>query len=96
MSELTLIATVVAKSESVDAVRKELGRLVEPTRKEPGCLQYLFHQDKADPATFVFFELWESEEHLQRHTESAHFRRCREATEDLIEATELQKLTRLT
>ena len=95
MSELTLIATVVAKSESVVAVRKALGRLVEPTRQESGCLEYLLHQDKADSATFVFYECWESEEHLKRHSESTHFIKCQEAIKEMVEPTTLQELTHL-
>ncbi len=95
MSELTLIATVVAKSASVDAVKEELTRLVEPSRREPGCLDYRLHQSQTDPAIFVFYERWQSEAHLEHHTESAHYIRCRKATENLVQERILQKLTRL-
>ncbi len=95
MPELTLIATLVAKSASVDAVKVELTRLVEPSRREPGCLDYRLHQSPSDPAIFVFYERWQSEAHLERHTESAHYLRFREATDNLVQERIPRKLTRL-
>lgn len=95
MSELTLIATVVAKSASVDAVKQELTSLVEPSRREPGCLDSRLHQSQSDPAIFVFYERWQSEAHLENHSKSTHFIRCREATDNLVQERTLQRLTHL-
>lgn len=95
MSELTLIATVVANSDAVDAVKMILEKLVEPTRKEEGCEEYNFHQSNDDAATFVFYERWSSEAHLQRHIESAHFVECQQALDGKVAPMQLQKLSRL-
>jgi quinol monooxygenase YgiN len=40
---------------------------VEPTRREPGSLQYQVHRDVADPTTLVFYELWRSATDLREH-----------------------------
>ena len=44
-----------------------LHQLVEPTRKEPGCLAYNLHQSKADKTQFMFYEQWASKEALDAH-----------------------------
>jgi quinol monooxygenase YgiN len=41
--------------------------LVEPTRKEPGCLGYNLHQSKSDKTQFMFYEQWASKEALAAH-----------------------------
>jgi hypothetical protein len=45
---IILTAMVKAKPGQEDAVREVLVALVEPTRKEPGCLCYNLHQSKSD------------------------------------------------
>ena len=37
--------------------------LVEPTRKESGCLCYNLHRAKADKVQFMFYEQWASRRH---------------------------------
>jgi len=57
---LTVVAKVVAKTETVQALQAELQKLVDPTRQEKGCIEYTLHQDQSDPAVFLFYEKWES------------------------------------
>ena len=95
MPIVILIAKVVAKPASVEKVKGELLKLVGPTRKEPGCIEYRLHQDKADQAQFVFYECWESTEHLQKHMQSEHFKRFQSVLADSIETVAVQELTGL-
>lgn len=67
-TSLRVIAHVRAKAEHISQVREILSALVEPTRRESGCLSYELVQNSSDPADFVFVEKWESTE-----TEQAHF-----------------------
>jgi quinol monooxygenase YgiN len=64
---LTVIAKVKAMRGKEAEVRKELLSLVEPSRKDSGCINYDLHQSQADPASFLFHENWVSREHLDRH-----------------------------
>lgn len=41
---LTIVANIHAKAGREELVRAELEKLVVPTRKEAGCLQYDLHQ----------------------------------------------------
>ncbi|MGO9917276.1 MAG: putative quinol monooxygenase, partial [Isosphaeraceae bacterium] len=59
---VVLTAMVKAKPGQEDAVKEALLSLVEPTRKEPGCLCYNLHQSKADPIQFMFYEQWASKD----------------------------------
>jgi quinol monooxygenase YgiN len=64
---IILTAIVKAKPGQEEAVKKVLVALVEPTRKEPGCLCYNLHQSKSDKAQFMFYEQWASKEALDTH-----------------------------
>jgi quinol monooxygenase YgiN len=70
---LTVVAHIWAGAGKEDALREALLTLVEPTRKEEGCVQYDLHQDNSQPGHFVFFENWESRGHLDKHMATKHF-----------------------
>ena len=95
MSIVTIIAKIVAKPASVEKVKGELLKLVEPTRKETGCIEYHLHQDKSDPAQFTFYERWESAEDLQKHMQSEHFKHFQRVLADSLQTVAVQELTRL-
>ena len=69
-----LTAIVKAKPGQEDAVKEALLSLVEPTRKEAGCLCYNLHQSKADPTQFMFYEQWASQEALSAHGKTPHMK----------------------
>ncbi|NTW52528.1 MAG: antibiotic biosynthesis monooxygenase [Chlorobiaceae bacterium] len=93
MSQLTVIATVVAEKESAEQLKSELLKLVAPTRQEEGCISYTLHQDNEDPAVFIFHETWQSPVHLERHIASEHYRAYASAAEGLIAGKAVNKLT---
>ncbi len=68
MGRIRVVAHFAVQPDKVDEfIRAASATLVEPTRKEPGCLQYQLCQDVADPTRFAMVEEWESEEHLATH-----------------------------
>lgn len=95
MPELALIATTIALPEHYDEVRSAMARLVEPSRAEPGCLEYVMHRSLTRPNAVVFFERWESREHLEAHTRTAHFLECMAAIEGKTEDAILEELVRI-
>ncbi len=64
---IILTAMVKARPGQEEAVKEVLLELVEPTRKEPGCLGYNLHRSKSDKAQFMFYEQWASKEALDAH-----------------------------
>lgn len=69
-----LTAMVKAKPDQVEAVKDALMSLVEPTRKEPGCLCYNLHQSKADPTQFMFYEQWANKDAFDAHGQTPHMK----------------------
>jgi quinol monooxygenase YgiN len=95
MSKVTVVAKVVAKRDAVEEVKTELLKLVAPTRKESGCIEYNLHQDNVDPAQFVFYETWESAACLEQHMNTDHFTRYVAAVDGLLEEKAVNKMTRI-
>jgi quinol monooxygenase YgiN len=58
MSKTTIrvVARVVALPDKVEEVKSVLIGLIEPTRKEDGCIIYELLQNHADPTDFTFVE----------------------------------------
>jgi quinol monooxygenase YgiN len=62
---ITVIATLTAKPESVDAVRDACTKAIEAVHNEPGCDLYSLHESDN---TFVFVEQWADGDALQAHS----------------------------
>jgi quinol monooxygenase YgiN len=70
----TILGTVTARPETRDELATLLQAQVAPTRAEPGCINYDFHVDAADPCVFVFYENWTSRAALDVHLAMPHLR----------------------
>ncbi|TDP95504.1 quinol monooxygenase YgiN [Leucobacter luti] len=57
--------------------------LIAETRTEPGCVSYELLADVEDDTAFVLAESWRSQEDLDAHTRTPHFRRAMIALETL-------------
>lgn len=96
MNPLTVVAEIVAKPGREQELRRRLLALVEPTRKEEGCLQYDLHADNASPGRFLFYENWTSEELLERHLASPHLEDFTAVAGDLLgEPLRILRMTRI-
>ena len=95
MPKLTVVAKVVAKNESVELVKSELLKLIEPTRKEEGCIEYMLHQDNEAPAVFVFYETWENPACLEKHMNTDHFKSFVSVVGSLVEEITIHKMTKI-
>ena len=71
---VTIIGTVTAKPETRVELQALLTAQVAPTRAEPGCINYDFHVDPADPCCFVFYENWHTQADLDAHMEMPHLK----------------------
>ncbi len=71
---LRVIAKVRARPGKVNELLSVLGSLIEPTRKEPGCISYTLMQNNEDPTDFALVEEWQSSTALQSHFATKHFK----------------------
>jgi quinol monooxygenase YgiN len=81
---LRVVARITARPERVDDVRALLSELIEPTRKEAGCIRYELLQNKSDPTDFTFVEEWENDDALDAHAASEHIKQVASRLTDLI------------
>lgn len=69
------VAYLTANPGREEDLARILGEMIEPTRAEPGCVNYDLHRHVDDPARFVFYEGWTSPEALEAHMATPHFRK---------------------
>ncbi len=67
-----VVVRITARPEKVEELKALLRGLVEPTRREKGCVSYQLLQNKADPTDFTFVEEWESDAAIDSHFETPH------------------------
>ncbi|HEL2929504.1 TPA: antibiotic biosynthesis monooxygenase [Legionella pneumophila] len=80
--------TVVVIMEGIkgkeDALKNVLMSVVEPSRSESSCLEYRLHQDKNNPAQFILYENWESEQLHQEQFKKSYIIASIEKIEPLL------------
>lgn len=91
---LTIIAKFRITTDAIEKVKHELLKMVEPTYKEKGCIDYIFYQDLEDQSTLLLYENWESSDDLNAHMNSKHFIDCFATIEGLYEL-EVHRLIQL-
>ncbi|MGL5061666.1 MAG: putative quinol monooxygenase [Microcoleus sp.] len=85
-STLHVVARLTAIPDKVEELKSLLLSVIEPTRREEGCIKYELFQSQADPEYFTFVEEWESEELLQIHLASTHIQAALSQLEGLAVA----------
>ncbi|THB69486.1 MAG: antibiotic biosynthesis monooxygenase [Gammaproteobacteria bacterium] len=90
---LTVIATIESKADCIESAKSEMLKMIEPTLKEDGCIDYTLHQDNDNPAVFIFYETWHSEDDLQEHIKTPHMQEFLAATKDMLAGFKVNKLT---
>lgn len=83
-NSLKVVAIAETSAEKVEELKKVCLDLIEPTRKENGCISYELYQNTANPGIFTFIEEWESREHLDAHGKSPHLVAAGEAFGKLV------------
>jgi len=69
------ISKIYVKQDSVNEFIELFKEMIEPTKKEAGCIQYDMYQDEEDATILIVLEQWESRESFNQHLESEHFKR---------------------
>lgn len=72
--QLSLAVVIKAKEGHEETVKNACIGLLEPTRKENGCINYTLHMDPNDKGRFMFYENWESKELWDIHLTKPHIK----------------------
>ncbi|MFA5471825.1 MAG: putative quinol monooxygenase [Acholeplasmataceae bacterium] len=92
-TQLPMIVKFEVKKDKIDFVKQELLKILEPTRKEQGCLKYDLHQDLEDPSIFMFYEVWETKEAWMAHDTKKHILDFKKNIEGAVNQISVNKLT---
>jgi quinol monooxygenase YgiN len=84
MDEIRVIARALARAGKEDKLRNTLVGMLTPTRAEPGCRLYELYESN-NGGLFYFYEEWESQDALDRHTKTPHYRQLTQNVRDLLE-----------
>ena len=88
---ITTFGTLHLNPERRDEALQEYLHLVEESRKEAGCWNYVVSADLVDPLTLYIFEEWADEETLEAHRQSEHFVAHRSRAAEHIVAAEINR-----
>jgi quinol monooxygenase YgiN len=69
---LNVVAIIETSADKVEELKAVCLGLIEPTRKEEGCISYDLYQDITNSGKFTFLENWQSKEHLDVHLKTPH------------------------
>jgi quinol monooxygenase YgiN len=70
---LAVTATWEAREGEADVVADILARFAPKAREEAGVKLFLVHRGVANPAQFLFYELFEDEAAFAAHQQTEHF-----------------------
>jgi quinol monooxygenase YgiN len=88
MSKVVLLVKFTAHPGKEQELLDELSLLVEPTRKENGCIKYDLNRDPANNGVFWFVEEWASQSDLDKHGQTPHINKLREKRPALVASSE--------
>ncbi len=86
---LTIIAKLGAVPGKEETLYEECRKLIEPTRKEDGCINYDMFRSIEEPGTFMFYENWENRPLWERHMQSPHLTEFSSKTDGMSNLWEL-------
>ncbi|WP_213134356.1 putative quinol monooxygenase [Citrobacter sp. FP75] len=91
---ISIIAVLKAKHGKINALKQALQALLQPTRREPGNIEYALFQLRDTPDVFYVRESWRSQTGLDAHIALPHFQAFILQMDDLLaEPLQLDYLT---
>lgn len=95
MTELKIIAAIVVKAPYQDELEKVFRSVVDETRKEAGNVSYDLHQDTKNPLKYTILEVWKSQEAIDVHNETAHFKAFVSGIEGKVDSLDIDVIKQI-
>lgn len=70
---IVILANCIVINEKIDEFILYANTLVDESKKETGCISYELCQDLKNKNKFVFIEMWQDQEAIDKHNNSKHF-----------------------
>jgi quinol monooxygenase YgiN len=78
------IAHLTARPDRAEELNALLTSLLEPTRREAGCLRFELLQNRETPAEFAIVSEWHSEQAVQHHIGTSYARKALSRLPELL------------
>jgi quinol monooxygenase YgiN len=88
--EIVEVAHVSAMAGKDGELLSLLHGLIQPTRKEEGCLRYELNQEAGNPRSFAITAKFAGSKAFEKHLNSRHVKRFAERAADLIESRDVR------
>lgn len=72
---LQTVSKIYVKEDQINEFIEVFRGMVDPTKKENGCIQYEMYQDEENPSTLIVLEQWGSRDDFDNHMKSEHLER---------------------
>ena len=83
---VVIMATMKAKAGKEDELISVMKELVSAVRaNEKDTLDYAFHRSQKDPALFMVYEKYKTQDAVQAHMAAPHFQAAAKKLSDLLE-----------
>ena len=79
---IVIAGTITFDPDKAEQMLVSAATLMEATRAEEGCLDYVMTADPLIPGLLRLFERWENEEHLEAHMGASHSRTFQQSLRD--------------
>jgi quinol monooxygenase YgiN len=80
------VATFTAKKGNAEKLRFALRALIEPTRKEEGCISYVLYEGIENPNLFTMIEKFTDRKSFDFHSQQPYLVNFKESAGELIES----------
>lgn len=91
------LAVLKAKAGKREKLEEERLKLINPTRKEEGCMEYVLFEDKNQTGTFYMREMFKDLAAFKAHGGTTHFKnfatQINELMSEPIQLIELQQVS---
>ena len=82
---IKIVAKRTVRPDQIDRYLSLARELVEQSQAEEGNVSYTLNQNRADPRTFTFLEVWRDQAAIDSHNASEHFTRLVPMLGELVE-----------
>jgi quinol monooxygenase YgiN len=79
MSQIIIAGTVRVPPENLAGIKPHMVAMLAGSRAEPGCIEYCYAEDVAEPGLIRVFEVWRDQAAIDEHFASDHMKAWRAA-----------------
>ncbi len=92
---MKVIAGLLVKAEHYEEINNAFHKVVDETRKEEGNISYDLHQDAKEPLKYIIIGSWKSQDAIDQHNTSIHFRNFLKIIEGKLDSLEVEVMKKV-